>query len=138
MSDPVASRWLPNDGYGVVFRDMADGYTYPDYPGEKTGPGRVADLEYEGQWIAQMWTDDKDGCDIILLQNYCKDLAFYTRAALFLRLMRHDGHSATEAFEYVLDDVFDTSVRTVSDLSTVTGEPGSGDTVAIKKQLPKK
>ena len=136
MSEPIAQRWLPNDGLGVVFADMAPGYQLTDYPGEKSGSGRVAELyDREHEWVAQLWTDDKNGCDVILNEEQCSDLAYYTRAALFLRLFHHRGDSATKSFEFLVND-YNATARVVSDLSTVTGQKNSG--VASKKSLPKK
>ena len=143
MSKLIPTRWLPSDGVGYVFPDMAQGYECDDYPGLKIGSGRVADL-YTGMshvssarpyWVAQIWTNDKDGCDVIFNEKTMSS-SEYMRAVLFVRLYHDDKKaSPSEAFDFIVND-FRATARNVSDLTSVTGEEGSGDTITRKRELP--
>lgn len=142
-TDIPTPKWLPLGEISIP-DPLLGAYKLPDYPGEKTGQGRVVDLydlnTDEPSWTGQLWTNDKDATAIVL-DSSSDSPTKAAIVALRLRALRHlEKKSATQAFDRIIElfdrDLFGNIVsgqgarnlRTV-DLETVTGKAGSGDTI---------
>lgn len=133
-TQPVQRRWLPNADLSAELPKMLiDAYKLDSYPGAPLGDLREVDMVgIDGQTpIGVLWTNDADGCDLRPPPDDGPiDNLSITQTVLMLRALRHEGLSATEAFDKLAGSGrITTPVRTVAHRRT---QPG-GDT---KKPRP--
>lgn len=140
---------LANAGASVIWPELVKAYDYAGYSEDQHGEGRVVEL-YAGtrsnEWVGQLWTDDKTSTQVLYNQSKCENEDWLVKAALLLRVYRHNQSlTPSQAFDKlrrlyntdrwsdeVMEDTGARDYRTGIDLTTVTGEPGSGVKIETK------